>query len=177
MKQLIQPIVLSILMLMSVIISISLSAEILVYPFTDQVKEQRFNKLITELRCPKCQNNNLADSNALQAVDLKDIIYEKINAGETNEEIIEYLTDRYGDFINYRPPVKPSTWLIWFGPFVFLFMGGFFIYKFVSAGQIVKPRAKETERSAASKALIQQWHEEISDENTEQKHQAQEHQQ
>jgi cytochrome c-type biogenesis protein CcmH len=155
----------------------TLVAEILVYPFADPVKEERFNILIKELRCPKCQNNNLADSNAPLAVDLIDIIYEKIILDETDEQIVFFLKQRYGDFISYRPPVKPSTWLIWFGPFVFLFMGGFFIYKFVSAGQIVKPRAKETERSAASKALIQQWHEEISDENTEQKHKAQESQQ
>ena len=84
-------------------------ATIIVYPFTDLVKEERFNVLIKELRCPKCQNNNLADSNSTLSVAIKDKIYEKVNAGKSDEEIISYLKDRYGDFISYRPPVKPST--------------------------------------------------------------------
>jgi len=110
-------------------------AEILLYPFSDVAKEDRFNVLITELRCPKCQNNNLADSNAPLAVDLKDIVYEKVTAGQSDDEIIFYLKERYGDFISYRPPVKPSTWIIWYGPFVLLLLGGFLIFRFVSFRQ------------------------------------------
>ena len=153
MKQFIQLILLSTIVFISVI----LTAEILVYPFTDQVKEKRFNRLITELRCPKCQNNNLADSNAIQAVDLKDIIYEKLIAGETDEEIVQYLTDRYGDFINYRPPVKPSTWLIWYGPFGFLFIGGFLIFRYVAARQKKQNDPIVTVSSVDSKELLNQW--------------------
>ena len=159
-QAIIQPMLLSVLILMSVIVT----AEILVYPFADQVKEQRFNRLITELRCPKCQNNNLADSNAIQAVDLKDIIYEKINAGETDEAIVQYLTDRYGDFINYRPPVKPSTWLIWYGPFGFLLLGGFFIFRYVVSRQNNNTTSIKQSISTDSKELIEQWRSELDNE-------------
>ena len=92
-------------------------AVIQVFKFDDPKKEQQFNVLVQELRCPKCQNNNLADSNSDLSVDLKGIIYEKVIAGESNQQIIDYLKERYGDFISYRPPVNPSTWFIWFGPF------------------------------------------------------------
>jgi len=122
----------TIIMFLSVV-SHLIDAEILLYQFTDPVKEERFNQLIKELRCPKCQNNNLADSNAPLAVDLKDIVYEKINAGQTDNEIIYFLKERYGDFISYRPPVKPSTWLIWYGPFVVLIIGGIMIFRFVAS--------------------------------------------
>jgi len=132
------------------------TADILVYPFADQFKEERFNLLIKELRCPKCQNNNLADSNAPLAVDLKDIVYEKINAGETDEEIILYLKQRYGDFISYRPPVKPSTWLIWYGPFIILFVGCVLIYRFVS-GRQKNQSVKVAMHSTASSDLLEQW--------------------
>ncbi len=113
------------------LVMVSVSAEIIFYEFDDPVKERRFNQLIEDLRCPKCQNNNLADSNAPLSVDLKDIIYDQINAGASDEEIIDFLKQRYGDFIYYKPPIKPSTWLIWFGPFVLLFTGGFIIIRFL----------------------------------------------
>ena len=132
-------------------------ATIIVYPFTDLVKEERFNVLIKELRCPKCQNNNLADSNSTLSVAIKDKIYEKVNAGKSDEEIISYLKDRYGDFISYRPPVKPSTWLIWYGPFVILLVGGFLIFRFVSARQKEKPITPVSSSSESSKALLEQW--------------------
>lgn len=121
------------------------SAKIQVYPFKDAEKELRFNRLIQELRCPKCQNNNLADSNAGLAVDLKDIIYEKINEGETDEQIIAYLKQRYGDFISYRPPIKPSTWLLWFGPFAFLLIGGIFIFRFIRTRKLADTHSLDHE--------------------------------
>ncbi len=141
------------------------SAVILLYPFTDPVKEERFNQLITELRCPKCQNNNLSDSNAPLSVDLKDIIYEKIQAGETDNEIIYFLKQRYGDFISYRPPVQPSTWLIWYGPFVLLLVGGVLIFRFVSARQSPVSREGSVSTSSSNEDLIASWKEEIDNED------------
>ena len=141
-------------------------AEIILYPFTDPVKEDRFNVLIQELRCPKCQNNNLADSNSELSVDLKDIVYDQINAGKSDEEITNYLKERYGDFISYRPPVKPSTWLIWYGPFVILLVGGFLIFQFVSARQKDKPIAPQSDSSESSKELLEQWSKEAMSDST-----------
>ena len=146
-----------------VLSSLTSVATILVYPFDDAVKEQRFNVLIKELRCPKCQNNNLADSNSALSVDLKNIIYEQIKAGKTDDEILGYLKQRYGDFISYRPPLKPSTWIIWFGPFVVLLMGGIFIFRYISSRQ--KNQSIVAETSSESSDLLKEWAEE-SDEDT-----------
>ena len=88
------------------------------YEFDDYDKEQRFRVLIGELRCPKCQNQNISDSNAGLAKDIKDRTYRLINEGKSNQEITSYMVERYGDFITYRPPIRPSTWFLWFGPFV-----------------------------------------------------------
>jgi cytochrome c-type biogenesis protein CcmH len=108
-------------------IAVSASASIEVYEFKTDEAERRFQLLIAELRCPKCQNQNLADSNAEIAKDLKARVYKLINQGNTDAEIVDYLIERYGDFVTYRPPVKPSTWLLWFGPFVLFFLVGLFL--------------------------------------------------
>lgn len=137
-------------------------AGIIVYPFTDPVKEERFNLMIKELRCPKCQNNNLADSNSPLSIDLKDIVYEKIQAGESDEEIIIYLKDRYGDFISYMPPVKPSTWVIWYGPFAILLIAGFLLFRFVSGRQKEEYLVVKDGPSQASNDLLAEWSDEAS---------------
>lgn len=74
-----------------------------VYEFDDTEKARQFNELIAELRCPKCQNNNLADSNAPLATDIKNYIYQSIKAGKSQEEITDFLISRYGEFVTYRP--------------------------------------------------------------------------
>jgi len=146
-------------------------AGIEVYPFEDSTKEKRFLKLIEEMRCPKCQNANLAGSNAGLASDLKQIIYEKVQKGESNEEITAYLKQRYGDFISYNPPVKPSTWLIWYGPFALLLLGGWGVFHYVKSRQ---PKNKIANRldnaseesiasSIAQQQLLEQWENEIQD--------------
>ena len=85
--------------------------------------EQRLKKLETELRCLVCQNQTLADSNAGLAEDLRREVRELAEKGKSDEEIKIYLQARYGDFVLYNPPVKETTWLLWFGPFVLLALG------------------------------------------------------
>lgn len=87
------------------------------YEFANQEQEQRFRVLVAELRCPKCQNQNIADSNAGLAKDIKDRVHTLILDGKNNTEITHYMVERYGDFITYRPPLSPKTWFLWFGPF------------------------------------------------------------
>ena len=89
----------------------------------DPALEARLMRLSNELRCLVCQNQSLADSHADLAVDLRDEVREQMRAGKTDAQIKTWLTERYGDFVLYRPPVKSSTWLLWLGPFV-LFAGG-----------------------------------------------------
>lgn len=92
-------------------------------PSGDPVIEQRLAKLSQELRCLQCQNQTLADSPAGIAADLRREIRAQIKAGKSDEEIVAFLTQRYGDFILYRPRVTPATYLLWFGPFVLLLAG------------------------------------------------------
>jgi len=86
----------------------------------DPVLEKRLTNLASELRCLVCQNQSLADSNADLAVDLRNEVREQIRAGKSDAEIRAWMTERYGDFVLYRPPVKPTTLLLWVGPFVLL---------------------------------------------------------
>jgi cytochrome c-type biogenesis protein CcmH len=93
-------------------------------PFRDHAEEVRFQHLSAELRCPMCQNETLADSNAPIAHDLRRQVFEMIQAGKSDDEIKAFLVDRYSQFVLYKPPVEPSTWLLWFGPLVLLAIGG-----------------------------------------------------
>src|SRR5438876_1578960 len=89
----------------------------------DPILEDRVMNLARELRCLVCQNETLADSRADLAEDLRRQIREQMKAGKSDQEIIVFLTQRYGDFVLYRPPVRPATYLLWFGPFCFLVLG------------------------------------------------------
>jgi cytochrome c-type biogenesis protein CcmH len=99
------------------------AAAISAYRFDTPEQEARFNKLSQELRCLVCQNQNIADSNAGLALDLRRQIHEMILAGNSDAQIIEFMTQRYGDFVLYRPPLRGGTLLLWVGPFVLL-LGG-----------------------------------------------------
>lgn len=97
----------------------------------DPVLEERVMNLSRELRCLVCQNETLADSRADLANDLRNQIREQMRAGKTDKEIIAYLTARYGDFVLYRPPVRPTTYLLWFGPFILLLAGLLILFRYV----------------------------------------------
>ena len=97
----------------------------------DPVLEERVMKLSKELRCLVCQNETLADSRADLAVDLRSQIREQMKAGKSDKEIVAYLTDRYGKFILYNPPMDPTTYLLWFGPFVLLLAGLFVLFRYL----------------------------------------------
>jgi cytochrome c-type biogenesis protein CcmH len=89
----------------------------------DPVLEQRVHAITEELRCLVCQNQTIADSHADLAIDLKNQVREKLKQGMSDKEILDYMVQRYGDFVLYRPPVKGTTWLLWFGPFLLLIGG------------------------------------------------------
>jgi len=91
--------------------------------------EKRLQALSQELRCLVCQNETLADSRAGLAEDLRREIREQMKAGKSDKEIIAFLTARYGDFVLYRPRVTPTTYLLWFGPFILLGVGLVFLYR------------------------------------------------
>lgn len=92
-------------------------------------KQETYKKLISELRCMVCQNQNLEESEAPLAIDLKNKIMEMINDGKNEEEIKKFLVDRYSSFILYQPPFTYQNILLWLGPFIFLFVLTYFLYK------------------------------------------------
>jgi cytochrome c-type biogenesis protein CcmH len=94
-----------------------------IYPLNSAKQEAQFNHLLKDLRCLVCQNQDLADSNAELAKDLRLQVYQLVKEGKSDSEITGYLTSRYGDFILFKPPVKGATLLLWFGPFLFLLLG------------------------------------------------------
>ena len=98
------------------LLSMSSYAAIEVYDFDSPQQEAQYRGLIEEFRCPKCQNQNLAGSDAPIAQDLKQKTYDLIKDGRSDGEIRAYMQERYGDFISYKPPVRPSTWILWFFP-------------------------------------------------------------
>ena len=89
----------------------------------DPVLEKRVLQLAEELRCLVCQNQTIADSQAPLAVELKKQVREQLTRGQSNQDVIDFMVQRYGDFVLYRPPVKAATWVLWFGPFLLLALG------------------------------------------------------
>ena len=101
----------------------SVLAVIETYEFSDSELEQRYRQLSQELRCPKCQNQNIADSNAPIAQDLRKLLYQQLEAGADNDEILEYMVARYGEFVRYRPRYDGVTAVLWLAPVVLLIVG------------------------------------------------------
>lgn len=100
-----------------VLMPLSAWAAIDTYEFKDEETRQRFKQLTFELRCPKCQNQNLQDSNSPIASDLRNEVYKMLQEGNDNAEIVDFMVARYGDFVLYRPPVNNMTYVLWYGPF------------------------------------------------------------
>lgn len=115
-------IVKSFIVSMVLVASLSSFAAIEIYEFKSAEDEARYKALIEELRCPKCQNQNLAGSDAPIAVDLKNQTYQMITDGRSDTEIRQFMFERYGDFISYKPPLRPSTWILWIFPPILLVM-------------------------------------------------------
>lgn len=113
------------------------NAQVDVYEFESQEQEQRFRQLSNEFRCPMCQNANLSSSPGGVAADLRREIYRMIMEGQTDTEIEQFMLSRYGDFVLYRPRLTLQTILLWFGPLLFLVLGGWISYSIIrrSAGK------------------------------------------
>lgn len=114
---------LSLLALWLLLASFNLNAAIDVYQFDSDSDRDRFHRLTGELRCPKCQNQNIADSNAPIAKDLRTKIQLMLTEKKTDKEIVDYMIDRYGDFVLYQPRVDRRTWALWFGPAILMMLG------------------------------------------------------
>ncbi len=113
--------------------------------FDDPEREARYKRLIAELRCLVCQNQNLADSDADLAKDLRNQTYSMIEAGKSDEEIFTFMVDRYGDFVLYRPPVKTTTYPLWFGPLILVAVAGVALILLVRRRNLHRPDTQLSE--------------------------------
>ena len=104
--------------------------------FEDTAQQDRYERLSRELRCLQCRSESIADSNVKLAADLRRQLRELIAAGKTDEEIFTYMTDRYSDYVLFKPPVRPRTWLLWAAPVLLVLGGG------IAAAVVISRKAK-----------------------------------
>lgn len=121
--------------------------------------EQRYQHILEQLRCLVCQNQTVADSPSDLAVDFRIGVKEMLEQGKSDQEILDFMSDRYGDFVLYDPPVKPHTWLLWAGPFLIL-IGGV-----VAAIGIVRKRATEVQNDPLNEQDKQRLHDLLDNDN------------
>lgn len=114
----------TLLLLCGLLFSINLWASIDTLQFDSVAQEEQYRYLTASLRCPKCQNNSIADSNAMIAADMRLKVYQLMKQGQSRQQIIDYMVARYGNFVSYSPPVTPSTLVLWAGPALFALLGG-----------------------------------------------------
>ena len=126
--------------------------------FTDQAEADRFHALTAELRCVKCQNQSLADSNASIAQDLRHEVLALMRQDKSDAQVKEYLVDRYGEFVLYRPQMDPKTWLLWFGPALILLAGGLVVLNVVRRQSRVRDDdPRKSGKRAAPTDENQEW--------------------
>ncbi len=137
-------------------IACDLSASVDMVNFSDESLRPRYQQLIVELRCPKCQNQNLADSNSPISVDLRRQVQRLLEEGKSNAEIKTYLSSRYSDFILYRPQVKRNTWALWIAPILLLLSGLLILYRIFQRQKItaVDPSAVSQEDQQRLRELL-----------------------
>ncbi|EAT7181971.1 cytochrome c-type biogenesis protein CcmH, partial [Salmonella enterica] len=112
-----------VMLMLALVIVGSARATTDVMPFKDEAQEQQFRQLTEQLRCPKCQNNSIADSNAMIATDMRRRVYDLMQEGKSRQEIIDYMVARYGNFVTYDPPLTPLTVLLWVLPLAAIVAG------------------------------------------------------
>lgn len=141
--------------------SSSLFAAIEVYDFDSPQQEQQFHDLVSTLRCPKCQNNSIGDSNAQLAQDLRQKVYDMTKAGQSKQAIVDYMVQRYGNFVTYRPPFMFSTAILWFGPMMVVVIGFGIIIARSRRKKVAQPEVVWNEdKESQLKALLNNDHHE-----------------
>jgi cytochrome c-type biogenesis protein CcmH len=141
------------LLLLLVLWVVPLQAAIEAYEFESEQMEADYNKLVYELRCLVCQNQNLADSDAELAQDLRRETYEMLKQGKSPEEVTEFMVTRYGDFVLYRPQFKSTTYLLWLGPFLLLLLVLYLLVRRLRNAQ--KPVEVDAAAMAQAKQLLE----------------------
>jgi len=124
------------------------------HDFATEQMEEDYNVLVQELRCLVCQNQNLADSNAELAQDMRIRVYKMLSEGNSKEEIVDFMVLRYGDFVMYRPPVKSTTYILWFGPLLFFVVAALVVFSYMRKQKTeTKAVVDETQQKKAHSLL------------------------
>jgi cytochrome c-type biogenesis protein CcmH len=126
------------------------------YKFDDDAKTADFREIIEEMRCLVCQNESLAGSNADLAVDLRNEIYDMMQAGQTKDDIIRFMVARYGDFVLYNPPMKPTTYPLWFGPLILFVIGALLLMRTLKKKRRSQEATLSTEEQQRLESLLTQ---------------------
>ena len=126
------------------------------YEFNTEQQQEQYKVLIEELRCPKCQNQNLADSNAPIAADMRREIHRMVTEGESNQGVVDFMVARYGDFVNYRPRRDSSTFVLWYGPIGLLALGGVVVLVLARRKRSQQSRAETTTEQPQTEAPVDQ---------------------
>ncbi|WP_409423609.1 cytochrome c-type biogenesis protein CcmH [Pseudoalteromonas sp. RW-H-Ap-1] len=142
------------LLTLSLFVSLAAFAQQDRYQFDNNEQAVRFEELTKELRCPKCQNQNIADSDAVVAKDLRDRVLALVKDGKSKDEVIDYMIDRYGYFVHYDPPVTPATLVLWVLPVLIVIIGfGFIVIRQRKAS--VKQTWSDTDEVMLNKLIKQ----------------------
>ncbi|WP_368484970.1 cytochrome c-type biogenesis protein CcmH [Pseudoalteromonas sp. SD03] len=149
------------LLTLSFFVSVAAFAQQDRYQFDSNEQAVRFEELTKELRCPKCQNQNIADSDAVVAKDLRERVLALVKDGKTKDEVIDYMIDRYGYFVHYDPPVTPATLILWVLPVLIVIIGfGFIVIRQRKAS--VKQTWSDADEVMLNKLIKQNKHQEQS---------------
>lgn len=124
------------------------------FQFSDPARAEEFKRLTEELRCLVCQNESLAGSQADLAQDLREEVYRLLQSGKSRQEVIDFLVERYGDFVLYDPPLKPSTYPLWFGPLLLAGVGGLFLFLTLRKKQEAREKELSAEEQQRLRALL-----------------------
>ncbi|MGY0218982.1 cytochrome c-type biogenesis protein [Endozoicomonadaceae bacterium StTr2] len=142
--------------LAALIFSAALQANVEVYNFDKPEDRVRFYSLTDELRCPKCQNQSIADSDAPIATDLRREVHRMIQEGNSDDDIVNFMVKRYGDFVRYTPALTNRTWILWGGPLLLLLLGAFAIMRMVRKNQTAAVSDEPEETTQEDKAARMQ---------------------
>ena len=159
MSQLMPKLLLILTSCLALVGSVSVLAEAERITFKNETSETNYNALVNELRCLVCQNQTIADSDADLAKDLRAKVYDKVEDGQSQSEVIDYMTARYGDFVLYRPAFKMKTLLLWLGPMFFLLLTIFLVVRWVrSQASVTSAAALSDEQRESVRDLLNKNH-------------------
>lgn len=141
--------------------SAPLLANIDLYEFSNEQNQVRYKVLTKELRCPKCQNQDIADSNAPIAEDMRREVHRLLEEGEEEQAIVDFMVDRFGEFVSYKPRVKPATYLLWYGPWSLLFLGVVVIVFMVGRRASKRTKAGSVARSSNKEIVLSEGEQKV----------------